>query len=112
MRLPENLGVMVLSIAVLAQGIFAVTHCFEQVSRPAAARLAQAADHDDDCEWHAQSSPAVVAAYEFVKAVPVAAPFGEFISKAPLASRGAAPDVHETPWFFPPPLSLNSVLRI
>lgn len=111
MSLRENLGVMVLSVAVLAQGMFAVTHCFEPVPRPSGAHLALASSHDDDCDLHVQSSTAVIAGHESQKSVPFMAAFGELISQAPLASRGAAPDLSTSP-LFSPPLNLNSILRI
>lgn len=111
MALRENLVVMILFAAILAQGMFAATHCFEAVTPPSAAQLALASSHDNDCDSYVQSSTAVIAPHDSVKAVPVVLAFGDLISQALPASHRAARDLSASA-LFSPPLDLNSVLRI
>jgi hypothetical protein len=107
----ENLVVMIVFAALLAQGMFAATDCFEAITRRSTAQLALASSHDNDCDSHVQSSTAVIAPPDFVKAVSIIVPSGEFIPQAPVASRRAAPDLSASALFSPPP-NLNSILRI
>lgn len=111
MRLRENLIVIILFVAVLAEGMLTATHCFEPVTPQSATQLALALPHDNDCELHGQSSTAVIAPHDSVKAVPAMVAFDEFISQPRLASRGVAP--HELGCvLLSPPHNLNSILRI